>query len=149
MQKQGPWGTVNLGVDVLQGHGEQTQPGLDQYTSEHPHTKNKQQYNPGRNQELKLPPDIFRMQKNTEVNPYSPNGKINTKGMHERIKEMLGEGISKREAVIRARQEAEKFDHGDVGTITKKELYQSKYQAEKPTKQPSVFTENVQGYPYI
>ena len=53
MYKEQPWGTVNLGVDVLQGHGEQSQPGIVDYHKNHPGQKHKQQYNPGRNQELK------------------------------------------------------------------------------------------------
>jgi len=149
MYQKEPWGTVNLGVDVLQGHGEQSQPGKADYEKNHPGQKNKQQYNPGRNQELNLPPDIFRMQKNTEWNPYSPTSKISKVGIHERIKELLGEGVPRREAIIRARQEAEKGTHGDVGTITKKEIYQHKYQAEQPSKKVSPFSEQVQGYPFI
>jgi hypothetical protein len=106
----------------------------------------KQQYNPGRNQELKLPPDIFRMQKNTEKNPYSATGKINRAGMHERIKELLGEGQPRREAVTRAKAE---FSKSDSAPINKKEIYRSKFQTPLPLKQVSPLTSQIQNYPYI
>lgn len=149
MPEQPNWGTVNLGVDVLQGHGEQSQPGNRDYIKEHPGRAGKQQYNPGRNQELKLPPDIFRMEKDNNNNPYSSNGKISRFSVHERIKELLGQQVPKREAVIKARQEAEKQNRGDVGTISKKEIYRSKYQAEEPSKQVSPLTSQIQEYPYM
>lgn len=149
MSSQAEWGTVNLGVDVLQGHGEQSQPGKQDYDRFHPQDKAKQQYNPGRNQELKLPPDIFRMQKDSDFNPYSPTGKMNTKGVHERIKELLGEGVNRREAVMKAKQEAQDNRHGDVGTITPKDVYRSKYQAEQPSKQISPFTTQEQEQPFV
>ena len=53
--KPADWGTVNLGVDVLQGHGEQNQPGKADFIKNHPSANHKQQFNPGRNQELNLP----------------------------------------------------------------------------------------------
>ena len=60
MYEQPNWGTVNLGIDVLQGHGEQNQPGKADYDKNHPsYPKQKQQYNPGRNQELNLPARHF------------------------------------------------------------------------------------------
>lgn len=149
MYEQPNWGTVNLGVDVLQGHGEQSQPGKAEYGRDHPESKGKIQYNPARNQELKLPPDIFRMSKNSNENPYSATGKMNTAGVHERIKELLGEGIGRREAVIRAKQEAKKGERGDVGTITPKDVYRSKYQAETPGKQVSPLVSQEQNYPFL
>ena len=144
------WGDVNLGVDVLQGHGEQNQPGKADYDKLHPHDKNKQQYNPGRNQELNLPPEIFRMQKGSRENPNSPAGKfVPFAGIHERIKELLGEGVPRREAIARAKQEAQKSDNGDIGTITQKEVMQKKYQAPSPQKKISPFSEQIQEQPYM
>jgi hypothetical protein len=149
MYKSPQWGTVNLGVDVLQGHGEQSQPGMIDYEESHPHAKGKQQYNPGRNQELNIPPDRFRMQKDTDYNPYGPDSKMTKFSVHERIKELLGEGWPRNQAIIQARQEAEKADAGDVGTINQKDVYRHKYQAEQPSKKISPFSEQVQGYPFI
>ena len=83
-------------------------------------------------------------------NPNSPEGKaVPAAGIHERIKELLGEGIPRKEAIIRAKAEAQKAQHGDVGTITPKDVYRSKYQAESPAKKISPFSEQVQGYPFI
>lgn len=150
MSEQANWGTVNLGVDVLQGHGEQSQPGREQFVREHHNSTGKQQYNPGRNQELALPADIFPMNKYERENPnYSTGHKVPDSGIHERIKELIGEGQTRREAVIRAKQEAKDSKRGDVGTISPKEVYRSKYQAEEPTKKISPLSEQVQGYPYI
>lgn len=148
MYEQPQWGTVNLGSDTLQGHGEQSQPGY-QYGRDHPNSKGKQQYNPARNQELNLPPDIFRMQKDSDYNPYAPNSRMAKTGVHERIKELLGEGVPRREAVIKAKQEAKIDGKGDIGTITKKQVYAHKYQAEQPAKKISSFSEQIQGYPFI
>ena len=150
MYRSPEWGNVNLGVDVLQGHGEQSQPGQQDYARDHPNAKVKQQYNPGRNQELKLPADIFPMHKNSETSPNAVGGEIKPyPGVHERIKELLGENMPRREAIIKAKQEARATQHGDVGTITQKEVYRSKYQAEQPSKKISPFSEQVQGYPFI
>ncbi len=150
MYRSPEWGTVNLGVDVLQGHGEQSQPGKADYDRNHPGAKEKQQYNPGRNQELNLPADIFPMNKYQRENPNSSNGKkVPESGMHERIKELIGEGQPRREAVARAKQEAKDGGRGDVGTITPKDVYKYKYQAEEPAKKISPFSEQVQGYPFI
>lgn len=150
MGEQARWGTVNLGVDVLQGYGEQSQPGREQYERDHPGTSHKQQHNPGRNQELNLPPDIFRMEKHSNKNPYSPTGEMTQfSGVHERIKELLVEGTPRREAVLRAKQEAKGNDRGDVGTITQKQVMAKKYQAEQPWKKISPFSEQVQGYPFL
>lgn len=151
MYRSPEWGNVNLGVDVLQGHGEQNQPGKADYDKNHPRNPHqKQQYNPGRNQELNLPPEIFRMQKGNRENPDSPAGKfVPLAGIHERIKELLGEGIPRREAIMRAKQEAKKDNRGDVGTITTKEVMAKRYQAEEPWKKISPFSEQVQGYPFI
>ena len=145
------WGKVNLGVDVLQGHGEQSQPGIIDYHKNHPGTTHKQQYNPGRNQELNLPADIFPMNNFHRENPHNqPEGKaVPVSNIHERIKEMLGEGVPRKEAIAKAKAEAIKAKHGDVGTITPKDVYRSKYQAESPAKKVSVFSEQVQGYPFI
>lgn len=146
------WGTVNLGVDVLQGHGEQNQPGKADYDKNHPsYPKQKQQYNPGRNQELNLPPDIFPMNHNMmRTNPNSPEGKaVPMANIHERIKELLGEGVPRREAIAKAKAEAGKLDRGDIGTITPKDVYRYKFQAETPAKKISPFSEQIQGYPFI
>lgn len=148
--KSEQWGTVNLGVDVLQGHGEQSQPGVIDYNKNHPsYPKNKEQYNPGRNQELNLPPDIFPVHKYNRENPNAPEGKVvPIKNVHERIKELLGEGWPRREAVLKAKQEANNNGKGD-GTITQKEVMNKKYQAEQPSKKVSPFSDQVQGYPFI
>lgn len=150
MYRSPEWGTVNLGVDVLQGHGEQNQPGHQQFIENHPHAKHKQQYNPGRNQELNLPADIFPVHSYNRENPNSPAGKaVPISNIHERIKEMLGEGMPRKEAIAKAKAEANKGNRGDVGTITPKDVYRSKYQAEQPSKKISPFSEQVQGYPFI
>lgn len=150
MYEQPKWGTVNLGVDVLQGHGEQNQPGKMDYDKLHPADKHKQQYNPGRNQELNLPADIFPMHRFNRENPNSSTGKaVPIASIHERIKEMLGEGVPRGEAIAKAKQEAKAHGRGDSGTITKKEIYRSKYQAEQPSKKISPWSEQVQGYPFI
>lgn len=145
------WGTVNLGVDVLQGHGEQNQPGKADYDKNHArYPRQKEQYNPGRNQELNLPADIFPVHSYNRENPNAPEGKaVPISNIHERIKELLGEGIPRREAIARSKAEAEKADRGDIGTITPKDVYRSKYQAEQPSKKISPFSEQVQGYPFI
>jgi hypothetical protein len=89
------------------------------------------------------------MEKDTDWNPYGVESRMNTKGVHERIKELLGEGINRREAVIRAKQEAQKASRGDVGTITPKDVYRSKYQAREPFKRISPLTSQVQEYPFM
>lgn len=147
MPEQPYWGNVNLGVDVLQGHGEQSQNGARDYIRSHPSAEHKIQYNPGRNQELNLPPDIFRMQKNSAFNPYSQTGRINRKGMHERIKELIGEGQSPREARVRAKQEYK--TSGNDNKITPKDVYRSKYQSPTLSKQISPLTTQVQEYPFL
>jgi len=151
MYRSPEWGTVNLGVDVLQGHGEQNQPGKADYDKNHPgYPREKQQYNPGRNQELNLPPDIFPMHHFNRENPFASEGKaVPIANIHERIKELLGEGVSRKTAIAKAKAEASKSNRGDVGTITPKDVYRSKYQAVTPEKQPSVFSEQVQNYPFI
>ena len=152
MHNQAHWGSVNLGVDVLQGHGEQSQPGKADYEKNHSNfPKGKQQYNPGRNQELNLPADIFPVHRYNRENPNAPEGKaVPIASVHERIKELLGEGVPRREAIIRAKRESKSTNsYGDVGTISTKQVMQSKYQAEEPSKKASPFSENVQGYPFI
>jgi hypothetical protein len=150
-EQQALWGTVDLGVDTLQGHGEQNQPGKADYDKNHPRfPKGKHQYNPGRNQELNLPADIFPMHKFNRENPNAPEGKaVPIAGIHERIKEMLGEGIPRRQAILRAKKEASNVNRGDIGTVTPKEVYRHKYQAEQPSKKVNPFSEQVQGYPFI
>ena len=45
-------------------------------------------------------------------NPNAPEGKaVPIANIHERIKEMLGEGIPRKEAIARAKAEAEKANH--------------------------------------
>ncbi len=150
MPEQPKWGNVNLGVDVLQGHGEQSQPGKRDYINSHPSAEHKIQYNPGRNQELKLPQDAFRMAKDNDLNPNAVNGHMTKKGLHERIKELLGEGqISRKEALQRAKQEYTGNQYGDSGPIPKKEIYRSKYQAREPFKQISPLVSQIQNYPYV
>lgn len=118
MYEQPQWGTVNLGVGVLQGQNEGARP----------YEGNKQQYNAGRNQELQLNPESFNMHQNTPRPTFA--------GVHERIKELIGEGIPRREAVIRAKAEARDAEHGGVGTINKKQVI-------------APYKEQVQGFPYI
>jgi len=145
------WGTVNLGIDVLQGHGEQSQPGQRDYNKLHPKDKSKENYNPGRNQELNLPADIFPMNNYQRENPIASTGKkVPQSGTHERIKELIGEGqYPRREAVAKAKQEAKNAGRGDTGTITTKQVMAKHYQAEQPSKKISPFSENLQGYPFI
>ena len=149
MPEQAQWGTVNLGVDTLQGHGEQSQPGHIQYDLEHPNARGKQQYNPGRNQELALNPDLFPSVKGERTHPTLPSGRVEpVKGVHDRIKELIADGFSRKEAVAMAKKES-KGVNGDIGTITQKEVMAKKYQAEQPWKKVSPFSEQVQGYPFI
>jgi len=150
MYRSPQWGTVNLGVDTLQGHGEQSQPGKVDYQKNHPrYPHQKEQYNPGRNQELNLPPDIFPMNKEG-YNSFAPEGKaIPLPNIHERIKELIGEGVPRRQAVHKARQEASKGKYGDIGTITQKQVMQKKYQAPSPQKKISPFSEQIQEQPYM
>lgn len=150
MYEQPEWGTVNLGVDVLQGHGEQSQPGYRDYLKNHPKGKDKQQYNPGRNQELNLPADIFPVHRYNRENPNAPSGKaVPLPGLHNRIKELLGEGVERRSAITQAKLETKKAKNGDVGTISNKDIYRSKYQAEQPWKKASAFSDQIQGYPFL
>jgi len=150
MYRSPQWGTVNLGQDTLQGHGEQSQPGKADYDKNNPGASNKQQYNPGRNQELNLPADFLCYRPNITMIAFAPEGKaVPIPSIHERIKELLGKGLNRKEAIKQAKKEAGEGDHGDVGTITQKEVYRSKYQAESPAKKISPFSEQVQGYPYI
>lgn len=148
MGSQPKWGTVNLGVDVLQGHGEQSQPGKMDYEKLHPNAANKQSFNPGRNQELNLPGDLFPMQPNQHLKHQAePRNSPSNLSIHERIKELLGEGWPRKFAVLKAQEEADEAGTG-VG-LTQRDIYRHKYQAPSPRKQPSVFTENVQEYPFI
>ena len=72
----------------------------------YPHQK--QQFNPGRNQELNLPADIFPVHKFNRENPNAPEGKaVPIASIHERIKELLGEGWPRKYAIAKAKEEAE------------------------------------------
>ena len=96
-----------------------------------------------------MPADIFPVHKFNRENPNAPEGKaVPIASIHERIKELLGEGWPRKYAIAKAKEEAEGV-HGDIGTISPKQVYQSKYQAESPAKKASPFSENVQGYPFI
>lgn len=149
MPEQPNWGTVNLGVDVLQGHGEQSQPGKSDYVQLHPNSKYKQTFNPGRNQELNLPADLFPMNKNMgAVHKSNSKHEPPNSSIHERVKELLGEGVPRKFAVAKAKEEADSRGQNS-GRLSQSEIYRHKYQAPTPSKQPSVFTENVQNYPYI
>jgi hypothetical protein len=131
MPEQPKWGTVNLGVDVISGHGE------------------KIEYDPARGQELNIPPDAFRVRKGSDYNPYGVNSQMRKGSLHERIKELLGEGWPRKQAIIQAKQEAEEGNYGDVGTVAAKEVYRAKYQAEEPSKKISPYSSQIQGYPFI
>lgn len=146
MYEQPQWGTVVLGYDTLQGHGEQSQPGKADFERNHPGMEHKQQYNPGRNQELNLPPEIFPMRKGEKVNTSAAN---KTDGVHERIKRHIADGLPRKEAVKRAHVEARQASHGDIGTISPRDVMNHKYQAEKPGRQMSPFRSQEQNFPFI
>jgi hypothetical protein len=133
MYRPSQWGNVNLGVDVLQGHGEQSPKGAQQFYNEHPGMNYKEQYNPGRNQELNINPEEFVMRKSEQT------------GAHDRIKEMLGsKNISRKQAVKTAMREAR-----DSGKISPKDVYRYKFQAEQPGRQMSPFRTQEQEFPFI
>lgn len=137
MYNQAKWGTVNLGQDTLQGHGEQSQPGFIDYQNNHQHSTNKQQYNPGRNQELNLNPSDFSMHKKTD-----------SFSIHEKIKGLLADGHSRRDAVKIAKDMAKRMGKND-GSLTKKQVYAQKYQAEQPGKYVTPFHIQEQSFPFI
>ena len=137
MYNQAKWGTVNLGQDTLQGTGEQSQPGFIDYQNNHQHSSNKQQYNPGRNQELNLEPSDFKMHRQTDG--FS---------IHEKIKELIAMGRTRRDAVKIAKDMAIRRGKSD-GSISKKQVYAQKYQAEQPGKYVTPFHVQEQNQPFI
>lgn len=138
MYRSAEWGTVNLGVDVLQGHGEQSPKGAQQFYNEHPGMQYKQQYNPGRNQELNINPESF------------PTRKAETFSAHENIKKLIGVNkMPRNKAVKMALREARDNKKADAGTITPKDVYRYKYQAEQPGRQMSPFRTQEQNFPFI
>lgn len=113
-------GSVNIGVPIIKGK-----------ESPDPH-----------GQELTLNPEQFVMQKGT---PSPAKARV-----HERIKELIGESnIPRREAVKIAMAEAKESKHGDTGTISKKDIYRYKFQAEQPGREMSPFRSQEQEFPFI
>lgn len=113
-------GTVNIGVPTIQG---------------------KQSPDP-RGQELMIPPEEFVTQKGQ---PSPAKQKV-----HERIKELIAtHNMPRREAVQLALSEGRESKVGDAGTINKKDIYRSKYQAEQPGKQMTPFRTQEQNFPFI
>lgn len=98
----------------------------------------KQIYDKGRNQQLSLSPDLFRMNKESDFNPMSTNGEIMPPNRHERIKELLSQGKNRKEAVGMAKRESK-------GNISKAEVYRYKYQN---TGKNSPFSSQSQETPY-
>lgn len=143
MHKTQRFGTVNLGYDTLQGHGEQSQPGKNDYEKNHPKSEYKQQYNPGRNQELNINPGDFSSTGSQEKQ------NSNVPSVHEKIKELIGKGKSRKRAVLEAMQHSKDNNIGAVGNIPKKNMNRKKVQAELPAKKVSVYGEKIQGYPFI
>lgn len=114
------YGTVNIGVPTITG---------------------KQSPDP-RGQELMIPPEEFVTQKGMP----SP-AKMQ---VHERIKQLIGEKKMKpREARQVAMDEAKRANTGDNGTISKKDIYRYKYQAEQPGRQMTPFRTQEQNFPFI
>ena len=114
------YGTVNIGVPTITG---------------------KQSPDP-RGQELMIPPEEFVTRKG-EPSP----AKVQA---HERIKQLIGEKKMKPKAARKmAMDEARRAETGDQGTISPKEIYRYKYQAEQPGKQMTPFRTQEQNFPFI
>lgn len=113
-------GTVNIGVPTIKG---------------------KERPDP-HGQELMIPPEEFVSQKGQ---PSPAKMKI-----HERIKDLIANhNMPRREAVKLAMAEGNEAKVGDVGTITPKDVYRHKFQAEQPGKQMSPFRTQEQNFPFI
>ena len=105
---QRQWGTVNLyGVGSPDNNGYYEDFGNGQ----------KQGWSASRNQQLALPPDVFRMSKTNNRNNYSANGQMMS--THEAIKGMIGQGMTAQNAK-RVRE---------TSHPTKAEVYKHKYQS--------------------
>ncbi len=114
------YGTVNIGVPTITG---------------------KQSPDP-RGQELMIPPEEFVTQKG-EPSPAQMRA-------HERIKYFIGEkGMKPKEARKMAMDEARRKEMGDQGTISQKDVYRYKYQAEQPGRQMTPFRTQEQNFPFI
>lgn len=114
------YGTVNIGVPTITG---------------------KQSPDP-RGQELMIPPDEFVTQKGQ---PSPAQMKV-----HDRIKQLIGEKKMKpKEARQVAMDEARRNEKGDQGTITQKQVYRHKYQAEQPGREMTPFRTQEQNFPFI
>lgn len=146
MSHEAQWGDVVLGYDTLQGHGSQSERGARDFARSHPGAEYKQRYNPGRNQELNLNPDLFPMKKGEKVNS---SAAAQGDGVHEKIKKMLGDGLKRKEAIKRAHAQAKAEGDGAAGTITPRDVMNYKYQAEKPGRQMSPFRSQEQKFPFI
>ena len=104
-----------------------------------PTIKGKERPDP-HNQELMLDPELFVSQKGEK-----PKIRV-----HDRIKELIGEkGMKPKEARKVAMDEARRGETGDQGTISPKDVYRYKYQAEQPGKQMSPFRTQEQNFPFI
>jgi hypothetical protein len=146
MAEQAEWGTVVLGYNTLEGNGSQSKEGARDFARNHPGSEYKQRYNPGRNQELNLPPDLFPMKKGEKVNSAAA---AHGDGVHEKIKKMIGDGIPRKEAIKRAHAQARAEQQGTVGTVTPRDVMNYKYQAERPGRQMSPFRVQEQNFPFI
>lgn len=69
--------------------------------------------------------------------------------VHERIKQLIASDMPRREAVKLAMAESREGKQGDTGTISQKEVYRHKFQAEKPGHQISPFKTQEQEFPFI
>lgn len=114
------YGTVNIGVQTIQG-------------KERPDPKY---------QELDINPNEFVSQKN-KPSPQKTQ-------VHEQIKELIAyHNIPRRQAVKIALANARESKSGDTGTITPKQIYRHKFQAEQPGRQMSPFRTQEQNFPFI
>lgn len=114
------YGTVNIGVPTITG---------------------KQSPDP-RGQELMIPPEEFVTQKG-QPSPAQMR-------VHDRIKQLIGEKKMKpKEARQVAMDEARRNEKGDQGTISQKDVYRHKYQAEQPGKEMTPFRTQEQNFPFI
>ena len=114
------YGTVNIGVPTITG---------------------KQSPDP-RGQELMIPPEEFVTQKGQ---PAPSQMRV-----HDRIKQLIGEKKMKpKEARQVAMDEARRNEKGDQGTISQKDVYRHKYQAEQPGREMTPFRTQEQNFPFI
>ena len=89
-----------------------------------------------------IPPEEFVTQKG-EPSPAKMR-------VHERIRDLIANhNVPRREAVKIAVAEGRESKVGDSGSISKKDIYRYKYQAEQPGRQMTPFKTQEQNFPFI